>query len=89
MNYQNEVNNIPRILRWKQVEQINPWTKDYNYELIKQGLYPKPRKMMAGGQAVGWLTSEIDAYMRSLAEEIGGAIHRFSYSSDDVYQFVA
>ena len=63
----NEINDIPRILRWKQVEQIIPWSKSYTYALIKQGLFPKPRKLMAGGQAVGWLTSEIDAYMRSLA----------------------
>ena len=67
MNYQNEVNNIPRILRWKQVEQIIPWSKSYTYALIKQGLFPKPRKLMAGGQAVGWLASDIDSYMRSLA----------------------
>ena len=73
MKYQNAIQSIPSILRWKQVEQIIPWSKSYTYALIKQGLFPKPRKLMAGGQAVGWLTSEIDAYMRSLAEEIGGA----------------
>jgi len=26
---------------------------------------------MAGGQAVGWLATEINAYMRSLAENMG------------------
>ena len=75
MNYQNEVNNIPRILRWKQVEQIIPWSKSYTYVLINQGLFPRPQRLMAGGQAVGWLATEIAAYMRSLAEEIGGANH--------------
>ena len=61
------INEIPRILRWKQVAQIIPWSKSYTYALIKQGLFPKPRKLMAGGQAVGWLASDIDSYMRSLA----------------------
>jgi predicted DNA-binding transcriptional regulator AlpA len=67
MKYQNAIQSIPSILRWKQVEQIIPWSKSYTYALIKQGLFPKPRKLMAGGQAVGWLASDIDAYMRSLA----------------------
>ena len=67
MKYQNAIQSIPSILRWKQVEQIIPWSKSYTYALIKQGLFPKPRKLMAGGQAVGWLASDIDSYMRSLA----------------------
>ena len=67
MKYQNAIQSIPSILRWKQVEQIIPWSKSYTYALIKQGLFPKPRKLMAGGRAVGWLASDIDAYMRSLA----------------------
>ena len=70
-----DINDIPHILRWKQVAQIIPWSKSYTYALIKQGLFPKPQKLMAGGQAVGWLATDIDVYMRSLAEEIGGANH--------------
>jgi prophage regulatory protein len=70
-----DINDIPRILRWKQVAQIIPWSKSYTYALISQGLFPKPQKLMAGGQAVGWLATDIQAYMRSLADEIGGANH--------------
>ena len=70
-----DINDIPRILRWKQVAQIIPWSKSYTYALINQGLFPKPQKLMAGGQAVGWLATDIQAYMRSLADEIGGANH--------------
>ena len=66
-----DINDIPRILRWKQVAQIIPWSKSYTYALIKQGLFPKPRKLMAGGQAVGWLTSDIESYMCSIAENMG------------------
>ena len=70
-----DINDIPHILRWKQVAQIIPWSKSYTYALINQGLFPKPQKLMAGGQAVGWLATDIQAYMRSLADEIGGANH--------------
>lgn len=62
----NELNNIPRILRWKQVADIIPWSKSYAYDLIKRGLFPRPVKLMPGGQAVGWLASDIEEYMRSL-----------------------
>jgi len=70
-----DINDIPRILRWKQVAQIIPWSKSYTYALINQGLFPKPQRLMAGGQAVGWLTSDIDAYMRSLAKNMEQAVN--------------
>jgi predicted DNA-binding transcriptional regulator AlpA len=70
-----DIDDSPRILRWKQVAQIIPWSKSYTYALINQGLFPKPQKLMAGGQAVGWLATDIYAYMRSLADEIGGVNH--------------
>lgn len=63
-------NSTPQILRWKQVADIVPWSRSYTYTLMNQGLFPKPRKLMVGGQAVGWLSSDIDAYMRSLAENM-------------------
>ena len=68
----NNLNSTPRILRWKQVASIIPWSRSYAYDLMNQGLFPKPRKLIAGGQAVGWLDSDIDAYMRSLAENMEG-----------------
>jgi len=37
---------------------------------MNQGLFPRPRKLMVGGQAVGWLSSDIDTYMHSLAENM-------------------
>ena len=75
MKYQNAIQSIPSILRWKQVEQIIPWSKSYTYALIKQGLFPKPRKLMAGGQAVGWWASDINDYMLALMESAEGADH--------------
>ena len=67
----NTLNSTPRILRWKQVVSIIPGSRSYAYDLMNQGLFPKPRKLIAGGQAVGWLDSDIDAYMRTLAENMG------------------
>ena len=64
------LNSTPQILRWKQVADIVPWSRSYTYALMNQGLFPKPRKLMTGGQAVGWLSSDIDAYIRSLAENM-------------------
>ena len=61
-----DIDDIPRILRWKQVAKIIPWSKSYTYALISQGLFPKPQKLMAGGQAVGWWASDIQKYMVSL-----------------------
>jgi len=66
----NNLHSTPRILRWKQVEQIIPWSRSYAYDLMNQGLFPKPRKLITGGQAVGWLDSDIDAYIRSLTENM-------------------
>ena len=73
MHYQNAIQSMPSILRWKQVEKIIPWSKSYTYVLINQGLFPKPQRLMAGGQAVGWLASDIDTYMRSLAKTMGSS----------------
>jgi len=70
-----DIKDIPRILRWKQIADIIPWSKSHTYALIRQGLFPKPQKLMIGGQAVGWLATDIDAYMRSLANELEEANH--------------
>lgn len=69
------LNTTPRILRWKQVASIIPWSRSYAYDLMNQGLFPKPRKLIVGGQAVGWLASDIDAYMRSLVKNMEQTIN--------------
>jgi predicted DNA-binding transcriptional regulator AlpA len=70
-----DINDIPQILRWKQVAQIIPWSKSYTYALINKGIFPKPQKLMAGGQAVGWLAADIHAYMRSLVKNMEQTIN--------------
>jgi len=66
-----DIDDIPRILRWKQVAQIIPWSRSYAYDLMSRGLFPRPVKLIAGGQAVGWLPADIKSYMRTLAENMG------------------
>ena len=64
----NEINDIPRILRWKQLAEITPWSRSYTYALMKQGKFPRQIRLLSGGQAVGWWASEIHDYMLSLME---------------------
>ena len=63
-----DINEIPRLLRWKEVSQIIPFSRSYVYDLINQGKFPRGQKMVKGGQAVGWWASDINDYMLALIE---------------------
>ena len=69
------INEIPRLLRWKEVSKIIPFSRSYVYDLISQGKFPKGQKMVRGGQAVGWWASDINDYMLALMEPTEGADH--------------
>jgi|TARA_B110000305_G_C19019075_1_gene438454 predicted DNA-binding transcriptional regulator AlpA len=69
------INEIPRLLRWKEVSKIIPFSRSYVYDLISQGKFPKGQKMVRGGQAVGWWASDINDYMLALMESAEGADH--------------
>jgi prophage regulatory protein len=58
-------NQIPRLLRWKEVSQIIPLSRSYVYDLMNQGKFPKGYKLVHGGKAVGWLASDIYSYLDS------------------------
>jgi predicted DNA-binding transcriptional regulator AlpA len=70
-----EMNNTdtPRLLRWRQVAEIFPFSRSYVYELISQNKFPRPVKLVRGGQAAGWWASDIHAYMTNLQEQTRGA----------------
>ena len=70
-----DINAIPRLLRWKEVSKIIPFSRSYVYDLISQGKFPKGQKMVRGGQAVGWWASDINDYMLALMESAEGADH--------------
>jgi predicted DNA-binding transcriptional regulator AlpA len=64
-----DINEIPRLLRWKEVSKIIPFSRSYVYDLMNQGKFPKGYKLVHGGQAVGWWASDIYDYMISLQEK--------------------
>ena len=68
-----DINEIPRLLRWKEVSKIIPFSRSYVYDLINQGKFPRGQKMVKGGQAVGWWASDIQEYMLSLMEPTEGS----------------
>ena len=35
------------------------------YELIDQGLFPRPFQLVPGGRAVGWLEADLDEWLRA------------------------
>jgi predicted DNA-binding transcriptional regulator AlpA len=70
-----DINEIPRLLRWKEVARIIPFSRSYVYDLINQGKFPRGQKMVRGGQAVGWWASDINDYMLALMESAEGADH--------------
>ena len=70
-----DINDIPRLLRWKEVSQIIPFSRSYVYDLMNKGKFPKGYKLVHGGQAVGWWASDINDYMLALMEPTDGADH--------------
>ena len=70
-----DINDIPRLLRWKEVSQIIPFSRSYVYDLMNQGKFPMGQKMVRGGQAVGWWASDINDYMLALMESAEGTDH--------------
>ena len=56
----------PRILRLPEVLARVGVKKTSLYSLIKKGLFPKPRRLMANSRSVGWLEEEVDNYVAGL-----------------------
>ncbi len=55
--------NALRILRRKQVESRTGLSRSTIYARIAEGSFPRPIDL-GGGRAVGWLESEIDAWLQ-------------------------
>lgn len=54
------------ILRRKQVETRTGLSRSTIYARIAEGTFPSPIEL--GGRAVGWIESEIDAWLKSCIE---------------------
>jgi prophage regulatory protein len=64
-----EVIKHPRNLRLPEVLARVGVGKTSLYALIKRGLFPKPRKLMANSRSVGWLEEEVDNYIAGLEDQ--------------------
>lgn len=53
----------PRLLRQAEVSVLTGAAKSTIYMWMAKGSFPKPRKL--GARAVGWLASDIDAWIAS------------------------
>ncbi len=60
---------IPKLLRWRQVAEIIPFSRSHVYELISQKKFPPPVKLVEGGRAAGWWASDIHNYMTRLQSQ--------------------
>ena len=64
-----------RILRFKQVQELIPFSRSYIYNLISQGRFPSPVKLIEGGRGAGWWEHEICAYVESRHQDTRGSGH--------------
>lgn len=55
------MNELPRIIDWASLKTIIPFTRQHVLRLEKLGKFP--RRIQLGENRVGWLISEIDAWI--------------------------
>ena len=61
-----------RVLRMKDLPQKVGFQPSTIYELVSDGKFPPPFKLVPGGRAAGWLESTIDAWPKGQSTR-GGA----------------
>lgn len=54
---------LPRIITKKELRLIVPYTPQYILRLEKQGKFP--RRIQIGARRVGWLLSDVEAWLQS------------------------
>jgi len=52
-----------RLLRWPSVEPSVGICRSYAHQLIAEGKFPAPIKLVEGGRASAWLESEVNAWI--------------------------
>lgn len=57
---------IPRVITYKELRLIVPFTPQYILRLEKQNKFPKRIKL--GSRRVGWLLSEVEAWLEERRE---------------------
>jgi prophage regulatory protein len=56
------ISSTGRILRWPELQHKVGYSRSNVYRLIDQGHFPPPIKL--GARAVGWLESEVNAWIQ-------------------------
>ena len=52
---------LPRIIAWPELRQMVPYTRQHILKLEKLGRFP--RRLSIGAKRIGWLLSEIEAWI--------------------------
>lgn len=52
-----------RLLRWADVQPLVGICRSHAHQLVAQGLFPKPRKLVPGGRASAWSHNEIQEWI--------------------------
>jgi prophage regulatory protein len=73
MSWRLEVWMVEKILRRPEVERVTGKSRSQIYEDMQHGRFPKPIRLTPKGHSVGWLETEIAAWLRNrVAERDGG-----------------
>ena len=70
-----DITTTKRILRFKDVQKLIPFSRSYIYNLISQDRFPSPVKLIEGGRGAGWWEHEIRAYVESRHQDTRGSGH--------------
>ena len=62
---------LENVLRRDEVEKTTGLSRSTIYELMRRGEFPRPIKLSA--RAVGWLSSDIDGWLRTRREHSAGS----------------
>jgi prophage regulatory protein len=68
-----EAKNTPRILRMRDMPAKVGLRPSTLYQLVSEGKFPRPIKLVEGGRASGWFESTIDAWLASRVSDEGGS----------------
>lgn len=63
--------NFPRVLRRPEVEAITGLSRSTIYQYMQSGMFPRPIRL--GAKAVGWLESEVHAWIEARTAERNAA----------------
>jgi prophage regulatory protein len=62
------------LLRMPEVERRSGLKKSRIYQLVKEGRFPIPVKLIPGGRAIGFYSNELDEYLSGLRNAGGNHV---------------